>query len=81
MGLIDLLFLLWQGFQLIGQALIGFIQMVLGFFHIAIPEWAVQLAWIIALLFLIFQYGKHIHKLLIVVLLLVFGSVLVNAFV
>lgn len=64
---------------MIGNAMTGLLTAILGFFHIAIPEWSVQLAVIAVLLFTIFKWGKYISRILLVILLFVLGSILVNA--
>lgn len=82
--MLDLLFgllqLLWQGFELMGTALIGLITVFLGFFGLALPDWIAELGTIGILLILVFKYGKFLGKLLLVVLLLLLASTMVQLF-
>lgn len=69
-----LLLLLWQGFELVGAALIGLIIAIFGSVNLVIPDWIIELGTIGILLFLVFKYGKFLGKLLLAVLLLLLAS-------
>lgn len=71
---LDLIEALWQGFQMIGKAMLGLVQVVLGFFGLTVPNWTVQIATIIFLVLLVFKFGRYISKILLAVLLLMLAS-------
>lgn len=74
----DLIELLWNGFQMIGQALAGIVQAVLSFFNLELPTWSIQLATGVILLGVILKYGKYVSKVILIVLLVVLASILFN---
>lgn len=78
LDLFGLLQLLWQGFELIGSALIGLITLILGAFNLTLPDWIVELGTIGILLVVVFKYGKFLGKILLAVLLLLLASTLVQ---
>jgi len=73
-AIFGLLLLLWQGFELVGAALIGLIMAILGLFNLTVPDWIIELGTIGILLVLVFKYGKFLGKLLLAVLLLLLAS-------
>jgi hypothetical protein len=74
MDLLGLLQVLWDGFQAIGGALVGIVRALLGLFGLEVPDFVVELATIIALLIIIYKYGKFIGTILLVILLLMLAS-------
>jgi hypothetical protein len=75
LGLVEVL---WHGFQAVGDALVGIVGALLGFFGLVVPDFAVELATIIVLLIVVFKYGKFIGKILLVILLLMLASTFIQ---
>jgi hypothetical protein len=73
------LLLIWNGLRMLGEGIIGVIRAVLGIFGVVVPDFIIELATIIVFLLVIFKYGKHISKIILVILLLLLASVLFGA--
>lgn len=78
LDLLGLLQLLWQGFELIGEALMGLITFLLGLLGIVLPDWIPELGTIGILLIVVFKYGKFLGKILLTILLLLLASTLIQ---
>ena len=79
LDVLNLLVMLWNGLSMLGQAIWGLINLPLNIFHIVIPEWIIQLVTLAFFVILLFKYGKHISKIILVVLLIVFGIMIFSA--
>jgi len=76
---IGFLVLLWNGLCAIGQAIWGLVNLPLSIFHIVVPEWIIQIVTLAFFIVFLFKYGKKMTKIILVVLLIVFGVLLFSA--
>lgn len=77
---VQLVNLLWQGFQLIGDAVVIGVKAFFGLFGVEVPDWMIQVATIIILLLVVFKFGKWIGKIILIILLLLLASTVFNLF-
>ena len=68
-----------DAFQALGGAIIGVFKWFIGLFGIPVPDWVPQLASVIVLILLVLRYGKHLGRLILIVLLLLIASVVLSA--
>jgi hypothetical protein len=78
MDLLGLTKALWEGFQAVGGALVGIMRTLLGLLGLEVPDSIVELATIIALLIVVFKFGKFIGTILLVILLLMLASTFIQ---
>jgi hypothetical protein len=79
LDVLNLLVLLWNGLCMLGQAIWGLVNLPLNLFHIVVPEWIIQIVTLAFFIVFLFKYGKKMTKIILVVLLIVFGIMLFSA--
>ena len=79
-AVLEILRLIFEAFKLLGNAVVGGITLILGYFNIQVPAGIIELATIIFLILMIVRFGKTFGKIFLIVLILVGGSFLIRMF-
>ena len=76
LDLFELVKRLWDALQVFGSTLLELAIGILDFFHISVPEFVIQLATAFVFLLVILKFGKHLGKIILIIVLLFIATTL-----